>query len=586
MLCSSFSRRTLLLSLGSSSALWLAGCETNPVMKAISDAGDKLVSGVKSLGGRSPNPYREARNTPAMMQRAFDLYQASRSGNLVAVQLASWNQAIADDEAAEAEFRQALEQGKIKEIPDLLPYMERGFIPMLRQGYSTLVLQEQAKSGKRPQVQSRGAGRYELPPGTGIKVQYRGYCMDPGKPAPGKGELLDVYYIDQRVPERLRPVFKGLCQWLAETRDPSGQALTWVVLSAGEEGGHCAQMNQEQFDKLQKTYPNGGQIVRDYHNSNVVAKALLRKGLAKINPHLANIDTRNPRQFDRAVENELNELIQAGLRDQGDGQPGFTLLGPNVATRSVGSGVLSADTAIVNAGGNPVIVDLSELEQVPRRQRQSISGIAGKEGASALAMGHEKLSKQQEMEIKAALERTKARQASWNNVIKLAVTKGAELGSILTNWKADQWIRAGLADAGAWTKLVSTGATYLPMVGNALSLFEALTGRNWLTFDELSTGDRVAAIIGSVPGAQVFKSLAKIKGIEVTSESMKKMFSIAQASESRVGKILDTPQAGYFKDVSGWVAGNTSVVPNLQANMSGWMESKLAPPVQRWVDAK
>jgi hypothetical protein len=104
-----------------------------------------------------------------------------------------------------------------------------------------------------------------------------------------------------------------------------------------------------------------------------------------------------------------------------------------------------------------------------------------------------------------------------------AKEKLAQLASEVAFKKSFEWLGtktpAGAAAAakivkkaggtGAMAKFAGglVGAT--PLLGNLLSLKEAVTGRDWLTGKVLTPAEHVLAVAGSIPGANMLKAAGK-----------------------------------------------------------------------------
>lgn len=524
----SLTRRRFALTLGATSTMTIAGCETQPILRSLSDVGNNLASGLKSLRNDG-DIYRDRQNTPEMMQTAFNLYQAAHQGTLAQVQLERMRSLIDQHNDMVEKTAARVVSGELKDVLEWIETVAPLTAQTMAQIDATYCLWDQSQNRKRNSAQAmRGKdGTFTLPPFTGLRVRYRGHCMDSGLPAPGKGELLDMTYIDERLYKTLRPVFKSLCRWSAQTQDPSAQTLTWIVTSAGEENGYCSRMNQEHFDKLQQIHPNGGRIVLDHHNAQVLAKRLISKGLQKagLNKFMQDVNLNSSRQVDQAAERELTDLINQGLQDQGSGQPGFNLLGPQLSTRSVGIGPLANEVTLLNTGSIPLNIDLAELVAKPRRRRQSISGIQpgsqGEMGVSSVMLPDNKVSLQQKSEMD---DKFKSFQ---NSVNKWARTSGVETllgigtavaengGNWLLNKSKSQQLKA-MARIGKNAKPFIEAA---PIIGNILSLYELVTGKDWLTGEKISDIERAAALVGTIPGAGALKT-AGVTGVKIANKAV------------------------------------------------------------------
>ena len=491
------------------------------------------------------------------MQHAFDLYKNASNGNLMDYYLSRLRTETKKHEQAVQELEKKVQSNNIQDILDVAQSLEDGALPALRQLNCIFSLQDRVRRKIKPTVKSKGRNIYELSPGSGLRVVQKGKCMDPSKPAPVKGELLELHYIDSRLSKSLRPVFKALCNWAAVTKDSSAQTLTWIIMTSGDEHGYCARMNQEHYNKLQAIYPNGGRIVKSHHDSNVMAKRLVDKALKKtaLGKYLGQADLNSSRQVDRAVEQELGDLIQAGLREGGQGQPGFSLLGPNLTSRAIGKDVLTAEYTIINAEPFPVTIETTELFAKPRRNRQSISPMPGAEPPSSIDYQSEnKISAQQNREAKELADKNKSFLEKWADLIKFAATKSAELAGFLRDLGVGDFLLKNLDQSSSMVKFLSGLGTSLPIVGNALSVIELISGRDWLTQKPLTDAQMFGALIGTIPGAGAFKSFATMAGWKFFSAGTPTAASALASAANRIAQVpalkeLDTPRVSAIKDM-------------------------------------
>jgi hypothetical protein len=185
----------------------------------------------------------------------------------------------------------------------------------------------------------------------------------------------------------------------------------------------------------------------------------------------------------------------------------------------------------------------------------------------------------QQAEIKKNTEKTQTEIKKWENLIKMLATKSLDAAAILSNSMAAHWIENRLDDKAAWKQLLGRGATFIPFVGNALSIFEAISGKSWLTGDKLSPGDRIGSIIGSVPGAQVLKGMAKVASKNFPSVSNWAL----NAGNRSIAAAIDNHVTGYFKDTISWAMGNTNIVPSAMEDMQkGWVGDKIFKPLNNF----
>jgi hypothetical protein len=88
---------------------------------------------------------------------------------------------------------------------------------------------------------------------------------------------------------------------------------------------------------------------------------------------------------------------------------------------------------------------------------------------------------------------------------------------------------------------VFSGATkMLPLVGNILSVYETVVGKDWITGETLSGSERLLAAVGSVPGANVLRAFGRTSQIADA-----RLFMFAEKSEN-------------YRDFAGWALSDSA----------------------------
>lgn len=363
-------------------------------------------------------------------------------------------------------------------------------------------------------ISAPGADGYlTIAPGYSISIEQQGYCLDAGLPAPGSGEMLSLVQAASLIPEELQPLYKALLRKSAG--NPAAlnnlQRTLWTLRSAGAPYGLATTPGRETLEQMDKALPGGAQLFGNYHQREA-AKNRLKDELGKLLNF--NVNGRRISPLDFSDPNKSQEIFQSLLQQTlktpvtGDipkDNRHYQMLTPAVATFSTGAGTLKPRVTLANIGPLPYRFDISEWILQPARKAQRVAMLPAERNSISAAqfpreLGHEAL--QRLKGIKDKIDQTTLMEAARfvNGMVLKNVPKVKTL--------SDYAFRL-LGGAPGAKRLVEV----IPYVGNALCLYEAASGKNWVTGRDLNAFERTAAAFGTVPGGGLLKGVFKEKWI-------------------------------------------------------------------------
>lgn len=389
-----------------------------------------------------------------------------------------------------------------------------GILPALR-----LVDQIKAESTGVKMVRRMPSGKASLkgteiiiPPGGMVHFTQKGYCMDPSLPAPSKGEKFQLVSTARLIPKRLQPLYKGILQKGKTDRRYNAenmQLLIWALRGAGTRSMFAEHVSPNLLALMADAAPGGDKQFQAYHQQEL-ALANLKGSLAgllnlNVNGKQFNaLDLLDPKTSAKVANDLVAELSRrpiAGAIPNDNSM--FTMLEPGVAAMTLGDATLTPAIVVANATDANYVLDLSKLAAQSQRATQRVALMPPNDlyGAqypvAAVARPGDGLqTPASDSEKKSFVE------SALKDLGKFFAEKTLpELNKFpsVRNWMA----------AGAKSRFVKELLTSTPLLGNVLSLYEATTGKDWLTMEDLSPAERLLAVAGTIPGGG---TLAKVAG--------------------------------------------------------------------------
>lgn len=400
---------------------------------------------------------------------------------------------------------------------------------------------------------------FVIPPGGMLTYTQKGFCMDPLKPAPVKGDALRLLPAEERIGKNLMPLYRALGEWAARSDYNKSQAqrLTWVLMSVGHEGVSSLDKMPDQDRQLwDEIMPGGANLLIREHKARVLEKKLRREvvkaiGLDKILPS----DFLNRILVPAQTSIHLDELIRRGEKMTEGRGIGYSIIGPGVYSRATGSSALVGTFQIVNAGTQPFVFDPKNYMAKPIANKQYISGtsiITNISTTHTTAPDSNAVENQASLTVTAMEELSKfLLEKTWEKAWRSLYHKTPAAVRM-----ANRLMGVGM-DVG---KSLGVAAMAMPVIGNAFSLYEAITGKDVLTGEALGGLERGYAILGTIPGLQTLRAAAMavpnvsrfIKAGEplfrlMDDPNIKISIDLAEFTSGDIGEELGLPHAQFNK---------------------------------------
>lgn len=356
-------------------------------------------------------------------------------------------------------------------------------------------------------------GTLTIPPGYKVTTIQKGYCLDKNLGAPGAGEVLTLMPAEQLIPQELLPLYRAM--QLKAFQDDSYrdkmQNLMWTLRSAGEPNSLASGVTPQTLREMEQAMPGGARAFADYHNSHFgqAASRAAAGGAGKPPPEYSILGLLNTitGHGDRNAKSPGASELFAAFVDGMNNRPvtgshptdnrNYQMLAPGIATWSIGAGPLKPQIEIVNTGNRPFDINYANWIAKPARQAQQVAMYPNTPANTF----YEQYPRVADPE-----------QAAARNTLAMRVLKdGLEpAGRFLTDRALKNFSQSDLFKNLATRLLKSNPAVKvlidtLPGLGNVLSLYEAVTGKNWLTGMPLNAFERVASCLGVIPLAGYFK---------------------------------------------------------------------------------
>lgn len=364
-----------------------------------------------------------------------------------------------------------------------------------------------------------------MPAGGACQFTERGYCLDPGIPAPVSGERFHLVPLDRLLPAEVHALYRDLLvgSQIDATLRPNLQGLLWLLRSIGDKT-----VNSELTDLtrrlLNRARPTGALEFELARNKEALLAPL--RDIASLVDDLSGAG----KGFDleqlhdvASAQQTVADLIQRMSKMKvdtpiPDDLSHFSLPAPGVAVMVLGAGILKPTVSVVNSNDHPIELDLTRYAAVSTRRVQRVAlTLPEKLNGSQFPIepgGNVTTVAGLLPDIAAALARDLGKLA--RGKLPDYVPTGLESSAVL--WRRYgrvpavlPAIPARLAKAGlivarsSWGKAAIEAA---PFVGNFLSAYELFTGTNWQTGEPITSAERILAGLGTVPGVGQVERIA------------------------------------------------------------------------------
>jgi hypothetical protein len=369
-------------------------------------------------------------------------------------------------------------------------------------------------------------GTLTIPPGYKVVSIQQGYCLDQNLGAPGKGEILSLQPAGTLIPAELQPLYKAM-QMKAlydESYRAKMQNLLWTLRSAGQAQSLASQVTAQTLRDMDVALPGGAQTFVDYHN-HLLKKTASPSGTPSSRNWITNpsensilglINTlagRGDKNVKGQSSQDIFDSLVDGMNRGITGAPptddrDYQMLAPSVASHAIGAGTLKPQIRIINASNKPYTINFSDWIAKPGRAAQHVAMYPS-------------------ISQNLGTERFPVATPDFLTTLKDLKNSAASIASGLLHFGAGLYLKnfsqspefLGLAtrflkNNPAAKALVSS----MPFIGNALCLYEAMTGLSWLTGKPINAFDRVAAGLGVIPLGGAFKGVLNEKAISIAGQ--------------------------------------------------------------------
>jgi len=357
-----------------------------------------------------------------------------------------------------------------------------------------------------------------IPPGHIIQAQIHGYCLDPSLPAPGAGEKLQLIPVERRIPAELVELYKALIRYRSAHPEvqPEMQGIVWAFRKGCEDINRAKSLTRDQWALLDRAKPGGARQFADY-----LAQC---HGIQSLP---ANLVSRLLAPYANTAE-DLRRLLTLPIPGSiPEDNSNYNTLDPGVFFETHGTGPLSPQITIINLRNDTYSFFLSDYVAESQRPTQRVALTRPSAvGDARLPSGGWVPSRQTLTDVLKDMTKFLAGKQLDRNIAE--TTLGKMLRSTVRS------------EAGA--KAVKAAMDVSPLIGNALSLYEAVTGNDWLWGTPLTPAERVLSLAGSVPG---LGTLEKLVGEQSLGASLRFAGQLAESS-------------GRYREAAGWVLSDTA----------------------------
>jgi hypothetical protein len=405
----------------------------------------------------------------------------------------------------------------------------QNIVPLLRVYLDLHQVTPSSRKAPEGAVKLAADGTFTIPPGHKVTSIQTGYCLDQSIGAPGRGEVMTLMPVEHLIPNELVPLYKAMQQkaYLDNGYRSKMQKLMWTLRSAGQPNSLAASVTADTLRDMDAAMPNGARTFVDYHNTHF-GQSTAGKPSAGSN---AQKENKGPPEYsilgllntlsgngDKNVKSTItaNDYYNAFLNgmskpvtgDHPTDNRNYQMLRPGVASWTIGASQLTPQIQVINAGDRPIEINFIDWVAKPARRAQQVAMYPTlpqhvllenlpQEPDEAQVSQLEQLKKLVDPEVLKALQRFLT-----DKYLK-DVSQRKEFADLAMRLLKNN--PAAQAMIGA-----------MPILGNLLSLYEACSGLNWVTGKPLNSFERIAACLGVVPMAGVFKEGLKATAVKVS----------------------------------------------------------------------
>ena len=450
--------------------------------------------------------------------------------------------------------------------------MARTVTPTIAQTMGQMVrLADQQRS--RPPQRSTTSPRQSAPdvvvqPGSSASFDIKGYCLDARVPAPVKNDLAYISPVGDRIPASLMPLYEGAAAWVEQSpRNAAlGQQVYWALAHAGSNSPWARTPSPRIRQAFDEMASNGASTFDAYHQSELAKREVLKQVLRQTGlDRYVGAEQIARGDYAGAAQRALDQQIAQGSRMPSQRGLGYSWLAPGVAARATGSAPLGMAVEVLNTSAQPYRFIPASFIAQPADKKQPVALPGRLNGIStANYVGG----------------------SPWSALEQMFTGLGDKLRSFFSRpifGGSFDWMfeppRFDMTMGRAWASLQDLDRRYplkaaigaMPVIGNSLSLYEGVTGQDWLYNQQLTDTEQVIALVSTIPGeatllqglkvlesSGALRALERVPGLEQFARNLP--LKVEEAIDTAVFQAAWVPLRGALRNARG--ENNANALPD------------------------
>ena len=244
-----------------------------------------------------------------------------------------------------------------------------------------------AKTRRKGKGRSEGStvravnGGFVIAPGEAMEFHLKGFCMDPDRPVPARGEPFAMRPAVDYLSSDKRELFTDSLHYAGTHRtDADLQKIVWAIRTADESDSSWIDgLGDKEYDFLDKVRPGGAEQLKAMRSGWKTKKTSTEFSMSEflnvLLPVLSHVDTSGSSDSVIALLTRLSPM--GGTPDVSNA---YSMPAPGVAVKAVGRSLLEADVLIANTSSEPFHFNAQEWVLVPAREVQRVALLPPEKG--------------------------------------------------------------------------------------------------------------------------------------------------------------------------------------------------------------
>ncbi|MCR5562194.1 MAG: hypothetical protein K6F46_02310, partial [Desulfovibrio sp.] len=237
-----------------------------------------------------------------------------------------------------------------------------------------------AKTRRKGKGRSEGStvravnGEFVIAPGEAMEFHLKGFCMDPDRPVPARGEPFAMRPVADYLSSDKRELFTDSLHYAGTHRtDADLQKIVWAIRTADESDSSWIDgLGEKENDFLDKVRPGGANQLKAMRSGWKTKKKSTNFSMGEflnvLLPALSHVDTSGNSDSVIALLTRLSPM--GGTPDISNA---YSMPAPRIAVKAVGRGLLEADILIANTSSEPFHFNAQEWVLESAREVQRVA---------------------------------------------------------------------------------------------------------------------------------------------------------------------------------------------------------------------